>query len=225
VSKLRPEIKVIEKRGLLYVAENGSRVKRFKPWLGDSVSFLYDWIMSRSVIPKKLGVDVEKHYEILSEALAGVHGKQVLELATGTGSAVRFLGSDNRYTGIDISPNLLRQAVKRFGQAGFQEPEFYVVSADDLPFGDGSFDLCLCILALNFIGNLEGVLDEIRRVLVPNGIFVCGVPVPERNKFHSTIRGTLKSEAELRDHFESRGFRFEVLSEENGVLLYFTATS
>ena len=224
MGKLRPEMRAIEKRGLLYVAENGNRVKRFKPWLGDRFSFLYDWIMSRSVIPKKLGVDVERHYEILSEALAGVHGKQVLELATGTGSAVHFLSSDNRYTGTDISPGLLRQAVKRFGQADFPEPEFYVVSADDLPFEDGSFDLCLCILALNFVGNVEGVLGQVCRVLVPRGVFVCSVPVPERNKLHSTIRGTLHSEAELREICQARGFMFEALPKENGALLYFRAT-
>jgi len=224
VSKLRPEIRAIEKRGLLYVAENGNRVKRFKPWLGDSFSFLYDWIMNCSVIPKKLGADIERHYEILSEALAGIHGRQVLELATGSGSAVRFLSSDNRYTGTDVSPGLLRQAVKRFGEAGFPEPEFYVVSADDLPFEDGSFDLCLCILALNFIGNIEGVLEQVCRVLVPGGVFVCSVPVPERNVLHSTIRGTLHSEAELREICQAHGLTFEALPGENGVLLYFRAT-
>ena len=224
MGKLMPGIQATEKRGLLYVAENGNRVKRFKPWLGDSFSFLYDWIMSRSVIPKKLGADVERHYGILSEALAGVHGKQVLELATGSGSAVHFLSSDNRYTGTDISPGLLRQAVKRFGQADFPGPEFYVVSADDLPFEDGSFDLCLCILALNFVGNIEGVLGQVCRVLVPKGLFVCSVPVPERNQLRSTIRGRLHSEAELREICQARGLTFEALPNENGVLLYFRAT-
>jgi len=93
-----------------------------------------------------------------------------------------------------------------------------------LPFEDGSFDLCLCILALNFIGNVEGVLDEVCRVLVPGGVFVCSVPVPERNVLHSTIRGTLHSEADLREMCQACGLVFEALPVENGVLSYFRAT-
>ena len=57
----------------------------------------------------------------------------MLELATGSGNAVNFLPNDNKYTGADISPGLLRKAVKRFRAAGFKDDEFYVTSADDLP--------------------------------------------------------------------------------------------
>lgn len=223
--KLKPETSAIQKRGLFYVAQSGNRPVRFKPWLGDSFSFLYDSIMSRSVFPNKFGADMQRHYEILRQELADVHGRQVLELATGSGSAVHFLSSDNRYTGTDISPGLLRQAAKRFEQAGFPEPEFYVVSAFDLPFEDGTVDLCLCILSLNFIGNVGGVFREARRVLVPQGTLVCCVPVPERNELHSTIRGTLYSEAELSQLCQGCGLTFQTLSSENGALLYFRANA
>ena len=221
--KLKPDVQVIKKRGLHYTVASGNRLIRFKPWLGDSFSFLYDSIMSNSVLPKKLGADVQKHYQILAQALAGTHGKQVLELATGSGSAVRFLNPDNRYTGTDISPNLLRQAVKRFTEAGFPEPEFYVASADDLPFENGMFDLCLCILSLNFFGNAETVFREVSRVLVPGGVLVCSVPVPERNRRQSRIRGNLYSEAQLETISQTHGLKFEPISCENGALLYFRA--
>jgi SAM-dependent methyltransferase len=223
VVKLKPGIRTAKKRGLWYIIGTDNRVTRFEPWLGDSFSFLYDLCMSRSVFPRKLGVDVRRHYEILSQQLDGIHGKQVLELATGTGSAVHFLGSDNQYTGTDISPGLLRKAVKRLEQAGFPQPEFYVVSADNLPFEDGIFDLCLCILALNFFPDIESVFHQVGRVLVPEGVLVCCVPVPERNRLLSTIRGTLCSEEELGNLCRDRGFRFESLPCQNGALLYFRA--
>ena len=76
-----------------------------------------------------------KHYKILSNELKGVHEKRVLELSTGSGGAVTFLSNDNQYAGADISPGLLRKAVKNFRNAGFKNAEFYVTSADDLPFG------------------------------------------------------------------------------------------
>jgi len=221
--KLKPDIQVTNKKGLYYIVENGNRLKRFKPWLGDSFSFLYDFIMTKSVFPKKFGGDIQKHYEILTQELADVHGKQVLELATGSGSAVYFLNSDNHFTGTDISAGLLRQAKKRFEKAGFSEPVFYVVSAEDLPFEDGSFDLCLCILALNFVQDVKIVFQEAARVLVPGGVFVCSVPVPERNHLQSTINGTLYSEEELEEISQENGFAFEQISGENGALLYFRA--
>jgi ubiquinone/menaquinone biosynthesis C-methylase UbiE len=164
-----------------------------------------------------------KHYEILSNELKGVHEKRVLELATGTGSAVNFLPNDNQYTGSDISPGLLRKAVKNFKNAGFKNAEFYVTSSDDLPFNDNRFNIILCILSLNFFNNIKKVFQEIKRVAAPDAIFICSVPVPERNKAQSTIRGTLYSEEELVRICKEHGLRYETISFENGALLYFRA--
>ena len=102
---LKNGIKVVNKKGLNYIVEDGGKLLQFKPWLGDSFSFLYDFIMKSSIFPKKFGGDMSKHYEILSQELKGVHGKRVLELATGSGSAAHFLPNDNQYTGTDISPS------------------------------------------------------------------------------------------------------------------------
>jgi len=220
---LKSDIRVIKRKGLYYVAKSENGVKRFKPWLGDSFSFLYDFIMKNSIFPKKFGGDMSKHYEILGQELKDIHRKRVLELATGSGSAINFLGSDNQYTGTDISPGLLRKAVKRFRTAGFKEAEFYVTSADDLPFDDNLFDIGLCIVSLNFFSDVEDVTQEIRRVLVPGGVFICSVPVPERNRLQNTIRGTLYSEEELKGRFQENGFAFESMLYENGALLYFKA--
>lgn len=220
---LKKGVRTIDKKGLHHIAEYGSNVKRFKPWLGDFFSFLYDFIMERLIFPKKFGGDMSKHYEILSQILKDIHSKRVLELATGSGSTVNFLEKDNLYTGIDISPGLLRKAVKSFRGAGFEEAEFYVTSADDLPFDDSTFSICLCILSLNFFNDIKRVFQEIKRVLVPGGVFVCCVPVPERNRLQSTIRGTLLSEEELAQLCKEHGFDFVSIPFENGALLYFKA--
>ena len=52
---LKDEIKVIRKKGLYYIVKNGDRLLKFKPWLGDIFSFLYDFIMKNSIFPKKFG--------------------------------------------------------------------------------------------------------------------------------------------------------------------------
>jgi SAM-dependent methyltransferase len=220
-SMLKKGTKVINKKGLNYVIGTDGKALRFKPWLGDSFSFLYDFIMRKSIFPKKFGGDMAVHHDILRQELKGVHGKPVLELATGSGSAVNFLMNDNRYTGTDVSPGLLKKAINRFRSAGFKEAEFYVASADDLPFEDESFDVCICILSLNFFDDLATVLKEINRVLASCSALVCAVPVPERNALGSTIRGESRSEDELARMFRQSGFRFESIPVENGALLYF----
>jgi len=222
---LKNDIRVIKQKDLCYIAESGNSIRRFKPWLGDSFSFLYDFIMKSSIFPKKFGGDISKHYEILSQALKGIHGKRVLELATGSGSAVKFLPNDNQYTGTDISPGLLSKAVKNFRVTGFKEAEFYVTSADDLPFDDNGFDIVLCILSLNFFNDIKKAFLEIKRVLIPGAVFICSVPVPERNRLQTTIRGTLYSAEELGEICKAQGFRFESFPDENGALLYFRAIS
>jgi len=78
---LKSGIRAIKEKGLYYIAENENSVKLFKPWLGDSFSFLYDFIMKSSIFPRKFGADMSKHYEILRQELKGIHGKRVLELA------------------------------------------------------------------------------------------------------------------------------------------------
>lgn len=179
--------------------------------------------MKNAIFPKKFGGDINKHYEILSQELVSTHGKRVLELATGSGSAVNFLPNDNEYTGTDISPGLLKKAVKNFGIAVFKEAEFYITSAEDLPFENNTFSICLCILSLNFFNDVEKVFQEINRVMLPSGVLICCVPVPERNKLQSTIRGILKSEDDLTEICKDHDFGFESLPSQNGALLYFRA--
>lgn len=60
-------------------------------------------------------------------------------------------------------------------------------------------------------------------VLLPGGRFICCVPVPERNKLQSIIRGVLYSEAEYETMCREHGFKFESIPCENGALLYFRA--
>ena len=220
---LKPGIQVVQKGQLFYQIDKNSRPIRYQPWLGNALAFLYDFFMARSVFPKKFNASLEHHKAILTEACQAFHGKQILELGTGTGCAAGFLNRENTYIGSDISTGLLKQAVKRFNQAGFQGTKFYVASGDNLPFANKSFDLCLCILSLNFIGKHHKVFSGVQAILRRGGTFLCCVPVPERNLHESTIRGSLLSKVRLQKLCQETGFTFKPIKIMNGSLLYFQA--
>jgi ubiquinone/menaquinone biosynthesis C-methylase UbiE len=71
---------------------------------------------------------------------------------------------------------------------------------------------------------LDSVIKEAKRVLKSQGIFICSVPVPERNQKQNIIRGKLYSENELKEIFEMNGFYFNSYDFRNGALLYFKVT-
>ena len=213
-------IQTIERKGLIYFSEGGKRITRTKPWLGDLFSPMYDGIMERSVFPKKFGADMELHERILAREFGATMGKRIIELGTGSGNMSAILSAENSYTGVDISPRLLKTAQKRFMAAGFEEAAFYITSAETLPFPDGSFDLCISNLSLNFFPDLDGVLKELGRILTTDSCFFFSVPVPERIPAGSVVHGKLYTEDELKNIFIRHAFSFTGLADRNGAVLY-----
>jgi SAM-dependent methyltransferase len=219
----KKEFVFVKRKNISYVLDEKGHLKKYKPWLADIFSFLYDRIMEKSIFPRKFYADLGKHFDILKEESKEINHAKILEIATGSGNAVNFLNKVNNYTGIDISPGLLRRAHSKFNESGFEMVELYIASADDLPFPDHCFDFAFCHLSLNFFGDIELFIRELRRVLKHGATFFCSVPVPERKPAKSIIHGTLYSENELKTFFEKNCFRFESKSHDNGALLYFTA--
>lgn len=221
--KNEKDISTIKKQGINYLVEGNGKIKKFKPWLGDIFSFLYDRIMEKSIFPKLFNGDISKHFEILKREFKDIHDKEVLEIATGSGTISEVLPNDNKYVGIDISKGLLKKAYSRFKAKGFQNFELYNTSAEILPFDENTFDFAVCNLSLNFFDNIELLLHDLRKMLKTNSTFFCSVPIPERKPEKSKIRGTLYSEKELNEIFEKYDFDFESKPYKNGAVLYFTA--
>jgi len=90
----------------------------------------------------------------------------VLDIACGSGFFSReFYKLSKNVTGVDISKELINIA-----KTTNIDVNFYVSSADDLKFTkDNSVDKAVCILAIQNIENIKGVLSEIHRVLKKDG--------------------------------------------------------
>lgn len=213
----------IKKQGINYLVDENGKIIKFKPWLGDIFSFMYDKIMEKKIFPKLFNADINKHFEILKKEFENINNLNIIEISTGSGTLSKYLSNNNKYVGIDISKGLLKRAILRFKKYGFKDFEMYNTSAEILPFDNNSFDYAVCNLSLNFFDNITLFLQNLRKILKPNSSFFCSVPIPERKPQKSKIRGTLYSEKELIEIFKKYGFNFERKSYENGAVLYFTA--
>lgn len=218
------QFKMTQKNDIYYPVDNHSKIIKPRPWLANCISFAYDILMDKIVFPKKLESDLNVHCQILKEELKEIHNLNILEIGTGSGAAVNYLDPSNHYTGLDISPGLLQRAVKKFKKAGFKNSQFYVSDGKHIPAKNSYFDLCLCILTLNFFHDIETVLNEIGRVLKDGGLFLGCVPVPERNRNSHKIQGVLRTENELATLFNNHQFNYQIIPISNGILLYFKGT-
>ena len=90
----------------------------------------------------------------------------VLDVATGTGAvARRVLERGCTVRGLDQSPGMLATARERLGaRAVFLEGR-----AEELPFGDGSFDALTFTYLLRYVEDPGAVLHELARVVRPGG--------------------------------------------------------
>jgi len=217
------EFSITKKQKINYLKDENEKTIKFKPWLGDIFSFLYDRIMEKSIFPKLFNGNICKHFEALNMEFENLHNLKIIEIATGSGTISEFLPNDNKYVGIDISKGLLKKAYSRFKKNRFEKFELYNTSAEQLPFDENTFDFAICNLSLNFFNDIDQFLLELRRILKIHSTFFCSVPVPERKPEKSKIRGTLYSEKELNEIFKKYDFDFESKPYENGAVLYFTA--
>jgi ubiquinone/menaquinone biosynthesis C-methylase UbiE len=107
----------------------------------------------------------------LVERAAPAPGERILDVACGTGIVARLAAKHmgvGRVVGLDLNPSML--AVAKSVSFDHRPPiEWQQGSALELPFEDGSFDVALCQLGLQFFPDRTVALREMLRVLVPGG--------------------------------------------------------
>ena len=119
--------------------------------------------------------------DAVAAQVARAQPKAVLDVGCGEGSYLRAaidLATCDGW-GIDISKPAVRLAAKRrsasvtaLGSALAGTIRFAVASAADLPLFDASFDVAINVFSLR-------EFDEMRRVLVPDGVAVVATPGPD----------------------------------------------
>jgi ubiquinone/menaquinone biosynthesis C-methylase UbiE len=107
-------------------------------------------------------------------------GERVLDVACGTGVVTRLaasqVGRAGTVAGLDVNPGML--SVARAVTPSDMAIDWYETSAEAMPLSDGSFDVVLCQMGLQFVADKLEALREIRRVLKPGGRVVVNLPGP-----------------------------------------------
>jgi SAM-dependent methyltransferase len=107
-----------------------------------------------------------------------VRGRRVLDAGCGAGygSAMLSAAGADAVTGVDRA-----QAVLEVAQQGAPENvRFEVADVASLPFAAASFDAVVCFEVIEHVEDRDAVLDELRRVLAPDGLLIISSPNRDR---------------------------------------------
>jgi ubiquinone/menaquinone biosynthesis C-methylase UbiE len=97
---------------------------------------------------------------------------RALEIGCGAGFVAAHLRTSHEMTvvGTDVDPEQIEIA-KRYHHEN-EQLMFVEADATQLPFGDNEFDMVLSFHVLHHIGDWQRALEEINRVLRPQGYFI-----------------------------------------------------
>ena len=118
-------------------------------------------------------------YEWLAELVPDNEGLRVLDLACGSGPLLKILFDRNKnlnLKGIDMCPEELALAKTRLINSGVNLIESKAQNLTAI--NNNSIDIVLCHWALTLMDPIGPVLDEVRRVLTPEGRFAALVDGP-----------------------------------------------
>ncbi len=109
--------------------------------------------------PNKSAFELET--QLMRDMLQPTRGESVLDIGCGTGACLSaFIEMGLQVTGLDPSTYMLDIALEKIGNRA----ELYRGFAEDLPFGDNSFNYACLFTTLEFVDNPQKALEEAFRV-------------------------------------------------------------
>ncbi len=132
--------------------------------------------------------------EHLVSVVAPGPGRDVLDLCCGQGYLTsRLTETGATVGGLDFSSTMLQRAARAAPAARLRQGD-----AQDLPYGEASFDAVVCNFGIMHIPDQPRALSEVRRVLRPEGIFAFSCWVgPEASAGFGTAFSAVRAHADL----------------------------
>jgi ubiquinone/menaquinone biosynthesis C-methylase UbiE len=126
-------------------------------------------------IPGLKGEIWMEHWHRYHFAARWAAGKRVLDVACGEGYGSALLARGAAHvTGVDVSAQAIAHAKAAYADRG--NLEFLCASCTRLPLPDASVDVAITFETIEHIAEQERFLDELARVLKPDGVLVLSCP-------------------------------------------------
>ena len=117
--------------------------------------------------------------EYVAERAGAAPGVELLDVATGTGNvSIPAARAGAKVTGLDLTPKLIEEQRARAAEAGV-EVELVEGDAEELPFGEGSFDRVTSCFGVMFAPRQQQAAGELVRVARPGGQIVVAAWTPD----------------------------------------------
>lgn len=134
----------------------------------------------------KGGMVYGEHIVRYQAAVDLVKDKIVLDIASGSGYGSALLGtSAKKVIGVDVDGPAVKYATKNYGT---KNVSFKVGDGVKIPLEDHSVEVVVSFETIEHIEKYEVFMDEVKRVLKPDGLFILSTPNDiefiEGNHFH-----------------------------------------
>ena len=135
--------------------------------------------------PELIGNIEIEHMHRYALAREFVHGKRVLDLASGEGYGSHFLSQvAGQVIGVDIDEPSILNAQQKYIEPNL---EYRVGTCSNVPIPTASMDVVVSFETIEHHDEHEEMMVEIKRVLRPNGLLILSCP----NKHHSDLIGMM----------------------------------
>ena len=133
---------------------------------------------------RKIFGNIESNLDFLDESNLLKSTDAILEIGSGNGNLLNnlyHLGFDIK--GIEINPVRIQESQTLYGNLPLSQ-----VHSEALPFPENSFDIVMSFDVFEHIPNSDQHLQEVRRVLKPEGLYIVQTPNKLTNSVFETIR-------------------------------------
>jgi SAM-dependent methyltransferase len=150
-------------------------------------------------------------FQTLEVELPDWREKNIVDVGCGTGAILKQLGNPEKNAGIDLAPEAISFCRQR-GLNNVQQGDIHA-----LPFPDASFDAVICssVLYHQWVGDVEGAVQEMHRVLRPAGTLLIIVPAfPFLHSAHDEAVMTARRfrKREIRELLQKQNFKIRRLT-------------
>lgn len=125
---------------------------------------------------------------LLKKAKKGLSNQRVLEIGFGSGLTLFSFDPSSEIYGLEISASAIAEARRNASHMGYRHHDFQQADGSRIPYESRKFDIVIASHVLEHVEDDAGLLQEIHRVVKPDGVAVILVPINENYNDPNHVR-------------------------------------